>query len=609
MNIKRIVKDNNIDIICVDCFDTLVSRKHTPKYPSLVWCRKMIDYFGLSISVNKLYWLRSGFIEVGDVSYKDGVKALFDYLEEQFGYDINEQDFYKKSKEFDENAELSEIRINRKLVKQLSNLKGEGKKIFLVSDFYLEKDFFVTLFSKHGILDLFDEIYVSSEVGKTKFDGTLYDHIKNDYRDSSFLMIGDNKKSDYIKSQQNGFYAVLYKSLNEKIKRVKDEFKSIKYDKISLREYKKIYRKKSKSGLIANYVFSLFDFCERLYKKCVKENINVLYFQSREGQFLQKIFNMYQEDKYRKIETKYFIASRYSTFLPSLYGKDINPQTFYSLTMGYKDMSLSIFLKNIQFTEGEIASLNIEDPDKEIINIADSMELLKLLENETFVSIYSDKVKNSYLEFKKYFDSIFGNNKDIFIVDAGWVGTMQNNLAEIFKGRNINGIYIGLNKYRTTANNKKCGLLWDIQRTPYSIYTIDFELILKADHGNVIGYKNCEPLLEEDGDIYIYNNFAKTIQDDILIKFRELICARNRDVSYYNSINYLCLMHKKMQKNANIKMINLIYNMWKYHADNFGLYNSGERAKIPNKLKHLIIKKMKYCANAKIQFSKMDNWD
>lgn len=609
MNIKRIVKNSNIDVICVDCFDTLVSRKHTPKYPSLVWCRKMIDYFGLSLSVNKLYWLRRDFIEVGDVLYRDGVEALLDYLKKQLGYDIDEQVFYEKSKEFDESAELSEIRINKKLVKHLSTLKKNGKKIFLVSDFYLEKDFFISLFSKHDILDLFDEIYVSSELGKTKYDGTLYEQIKNDYKDLSFLMIGDNKKSDYIKSRQNGFYAVHYNALNEKIKKVKNEFENIKYDRLSFGEYKKIYKKRTKSGLISNYVFSLFDFCERLYKKCIREKINILYFQSREGQFLQRLFNMYQDGKYRKIQTKYFIASRYSTFLPSLYGKEINPQTFYTLTMGYKDMSLSIFLKNLQFSEEEIVSLNIKNIDREIINIADSVELLEFLKNDTFVSIYTSKVENSYLEFNKYFNSIFGDNKDITIVDAGWTGTMQNNLAGIFKDRNLNGIYLGLNRYHTIANNKKCGLLWDIQRNPYSLYTIDFELLLKADHGNVIGYKDCEPILEDDGDVLAYNNIVKFIQNDMLTKFNELICARNKDITYYDSRNYLCLMHKKMQKNANIKMINLIYNISEYHSESFGLLSNGNSLVKSNKIKHLIFRKIRYYVNAKIQYAKMDNWE
>lgn len=608
MNTKKNIEKTKSDIICVDCFDTLVSRKHSPKYPSLVWCRKIIDYFGLDISVNKLYWIRRNIVEVCDVPYKESVSNLLKYLKIHFSYDINEEDFYIKSKEFDESAELNEICINKKLINQLRALKLQGKKIFLVSDFYLEKDFFITLFSKHDILDLFDEIYISSEERKTKRDGDLYQFIKNTHKSNSLMMIGDNKKADYQKSQQYGFSSIHYFPFSVKNNRIKYEFNNLKYDKQSFKMYKKIYRRRTKVGLISNYAFSLFDFCERLYKKCIKENIDVLFFQSREGQFLQKLFDIYQDGKYKRIETRYFIASRYSTFLPSLYGKEIKPQTFHSLTGNYKTLSLSKFLENLQFTEKEINSLNIQNIDDKIDNIEESGELLKLLKDDCFLSMFSTKVENSYIEFKKYFDKIFGENENIAIVDAGWKGTMQDNLNNIFRGRNIQGIYLGLNGCASVDNKKKCGLLWSVERTPYSIDLYDFELILKADHGKVVGYKDCQPILQEDGDVVAYEKIVKNIQHDILSKFVDLISTRGDDITCFNQANYLCTMHKKMLKHVGWKFISTIYDISQFHIDDFGILKKEKGIKKASRLRHFISKKLRYIILG-ITYSKMNNWE
>lgn len=83
----------------------------------------------------------------------------------------------------------------------ICRLKDAGKYVICISDMYLDKDFIQKILIKENLY--FDEIYISSESGKTKSSGILFEEVISDLKkkgivdsESEILHIGDNLVSD-----------------------------------------------------------------------------------------------------------------------------------------------------------------------------------------------------------------------------------------------------------------------------------------------------------------------------------------------------------------------------------------------------------------------------
>ena len=62
-------------------------------------------------------------------------------------------------------------------------------------------------------INIFDEIYLSSETGMSKFDADIYTFLNNKYK-TNLIHIGDNYKSDYINAKNKKISAVIIPNLN-----------------------------------------------------------------------------------------------------------------------------------------------------------------------------------------------------------------------------------------------------------------------------------------------------------------------------------------------------------------------------------------------------------
>ena len=91
----------------------------------------------------------------------------------------------------------------------LEKLKGNGKKIVLVSDMYLPHDTVSKMLEHVGVR--YDYLYVSSEFGFSKHNGKLYGHILKDLRigPSDIVHVGDNRHSDCDMPRSIGIKSIL----------------------------------------------------------------------------------------------------------------------------------------------------------------------------------------------------------------------------------------------------------------------------------------------------------------------------------------------------------------------------------------------------------------
>ena len=128
-----------------------------------------------------------------------------------------------------------------------------------------------------------------------------------------------------------------------------------KESKININDGNKLKKEINKKD---NYVFEkmtypMYLFIEKLYISLIRDKSLKVYFFAREGQFLKKLFDTYQQYIIGpKIESAYLYVSRASTFLGTL--KDIKEEKFEGLFHQYPNMSLEVFCKNIAFNKEEI---------------------------------------------------------------------------------------------------------------------------------------------------------------------------------------------------------------------------------------------------------------
>ena len=107
------------------------------------------------------------------------------------------------------------------------------------------------------------------------------------------MMIGDNLRSDYTNAIKNGLnaYHLPHKKYLKKNKRNNFGNNKTKLTRV----IKNLYKQTNKRSAIpyTEYIVFYHVFVERMYETCKKSGIKNLYFLSREGQYLKKLFDSY----------------------------------------------------------------------------------------------------------------------------------------------------------------------------------------------------------------------------------------------------------------------------------------------------------------------------
>ena len=286
----KILKNKNV--ILVDYFDTLVYRCVSTSTVQLQWAVNLKVKFAelknftpeqiLQIRNDIKYSLKDDFDEVP-------YNVLMEKVCEYFKLNTNKEQFCAYSKALEESIELGVQFANKKLVKVLQKQKQLGKKIYLVSDFYLPLSSFKKFLSYHNILNLFDDVFVSSEVNHTKRrNGAklfLYALQQIGCKAQNAIMIGDNYQVDYLMCKQVGIDSIFYKRKNKKI---------LNYQKLSALTFNKkfINFKLSswKETPFLEYSILFYLFTKYLTNKAKTDNVKKLTFLSRDGYFLNKLF-------------------------------------------------------------------------------------------------------------------------------------------------------------------------------------------------------------------------------------------------------------------------------------------------------------------------------
>lgn len=505
-----------------------------------IWSNKLSKYLFSVISSQDLYDIRrSAELSLAgknncEFTYKELINNVYDRivcLVEDFEYDY--KGFFDICYNIELQTELENQELNLYIFNIAKKLKKQGKKIYVLSDFYLGSTALKYFLENKGVKDLFDGIFVSCEIGVNKLNGDVYKVILNrlDANPKSCLMVGDNYRSDIVNAKKLNINTL-------QVNTRKISGKAIKSNKILF----SLQTKQKRAGIsYSNYAFAMFRFISKLYDELNKIKFNKVYFFSREGEFLKILFDKYcqivnNEFGLPIIESHYLYISRQSTYFAGL--TKIEDEKFSSLLNDYRDINVRSFLSNLTFTEDQISALKEKcdiDFNKTICNFKNSKEFDTIKNLDLFREYYNDNLKEKKGDLIAYLNvNNFYNSEKVAVVDIGWKGSIQDNIYKLNQNISIFGYYYGINNNaKTTAYNKKFGLNfheYPLKSSGYDIWSFDhnfLERLCTASHASTKEYcveaENVSPVFNKCEKEELNYKLIQPIQDKLIELFEKIV--------------------------------------------------------------------------------------
>lgn len=489
-------KINHADIVSFDIFDTLIT--HIVDRPEAIF--ELIEHkYMINDFVNIRIKSQS---EIGLILQKEknyphaNLKDIYDYICKNKGIknvkELLDYELYLEKHLLYQNPEIFEV---------YQYAKKLNKKIIIISDMYIELTDIKKILKNCGY-ERISTIYLSSEIHKAKFDGTIYDYVieKENCLPAKILHIGDNYEHDYINTTNKGFMAYHYvgTKLDEKSV-VNDIVGSL--DK-GIRRLLKL-RKQGfwyNTGMISGLLYL------KLYDELISKKYSEINFLSRDGYNLYQLFSKFNKE----VKSNYIYTSRRALLLPSikaLNDNDLDNLPPFTFGQTIQEILEYISLDNI-FDINDLVKVGFKNFQDKILNLDDfkKMHNLYLLKKNEVLKAFEKERKCAI----KYYNKFNFDSKENLFFDCGWNGSSQylleNFLNSFLKNFKSSFYYTGIfetEKSKKQLNNRNYKtLLFDINYNQDYVNRIKnsiiiLELFFGALHNSVLKYDENGPVLEE----------------------------------------------------------------------------------------------------------------
>jgi len=448
---------SNYDIVSFDIFDTLITRKiYDPDDVFYILAEQFKNKYGYQIDFIKIRkeaenhaWKKLG--------AKTNINDIYDEFAKILKIDIVTAN---EIKELEIQLELECCIPRKDVLKLFKYLCRKQIKICLVSDMYLPKDIIEKMLQKCGY-EGYSELIVSCDIGLRKDDGSLWKMLKNLWIDKKVIHIGDNFASDMQIPVDNkfDFYPVLnprtmlqISSLYEYIRDGIKPSVEISYmlgslvnehlfnSPFALESCEKLRRIEIPQVGAMLFAPTLLSFTQAIELYATQEQ--QLWFLSREGYFLQKLYQEYTvaSGRYQNSNV-YFLASRRAVSVAAIRSEaDVR-----NILLDYYVGTLGNVLKTRLGIDVpyELSRQFVKLPEKTDV----VMELLRPCMDQILEA--ANEERNLYEE---YVETIRSNDEELppVVIDLGYSGTIQYNLA-LMLDKQIDGFYL-----YTETNKKPC---------------------------------------------------------------------------------------------------------------------------------------------------------
>ncbi len=501
-------KIEKYSIVSFDIFDTLLLRNVL--YPTDIF-RVIEEKYGY-----KNYFKLRTESESKARTSKNNYECSYEEIYQQLS------NFYSKDEiNTLQNLEMEierEFLIANPFMKKLYDYALEiGKKVVIISDMYLPRDFIEEVLKNNGY-DNYSELIISNQIKKSKHNGDIYSYLiqKGVLEPKKTIHIGDNKNSDYLNPINYGLSAHHYEPVRTRAKIASQFDYSVDLSIMTAISINKVH-----NGLEINYWHKFgAKVAAPLYYGLTKWVADLnrgkdnLFFLGRDGYIVKKVY-----DKFCKLdpdlpESSYLKTSRVAYQIPNLVNEHINIAvdvlTQRNVVLGHELTLRDIF---------NFIGLNFDD--KIILKKFGFSSLDVLVDDSTLhdsrklVAYLYPKIKKVLLE--KYYlvlkymrqEGLF-NYDTINIFDIGWRGSIQYSIQKM-TGKNVVGYYLGT--FESTypeIMSTSFGYLVDLGVQWYDKVWVEeahmlFEFLFSSPEGSLLGFQEQPdgtviPIEEEDSD-------------------------------------------------------------------------------------------------------------
>lgn len=546
-----------------DMFDTLITRltnKPTDLFSIIEEKYNIENFKKKRIEAERIARINSKYEDITIDNIYDELKII--------DSSINIGEVEKIEKEL----EIKMCVINKKFINTYYNLKESNKKIIIITDMYLDRDTIKKILSKNNIS--YYKLYLSSEIKKTKYTCSLYEHVLNDLniRANQIIHYGDNKISDVINAKKMGIEAIaVNNNWDNNLSIYNNKEKDYRY--LAIEKFIDNNIKNKFSDPTSNYFYRagyqtlgplLYGYCLWLNRNLNNKNIKKAFFFSRDGKIIKKAFNILFPD----FDTYYMFASRRGLIVPNL--------------CLHKELEDPLYLENVYATgrklkmENLIKMVGLEDVDiihilkKYNFDLTDEIDLTDPQFKSFYNEIYPLIIENSENEFNelvKYLKEI-NFHGEVGVIDIGWHGNLQYALENVIKFSKINakisGFYVGLVSKSKKQEIDMSGYLYQKYiDEKITLYICIFEFFFSSTEGSFKRYtnkglecyeyeynnskvKNYLEKIQEGAIDFIYDfskselsNFINISPSIAILNFNKLgNSPSNEDLNYFKKIKF-----------------------------------------------------------------------
>lgn len=388
-------------MISFDIFDTLITRKtYSPQGIFLLVQERLYNnlrddnfyfcknFFTFRINAEKdarLYAKQEGREEIS-------LDEIYDLL--AIRNDLS-KDLSNRLKEWEIQEEINNIYPIKQNIEMLKNYLAEGKHIILISDMYLDKATIRKILLKADPIFYDIPIYVSSEINKTKYNGSLFFEVarREKIYFSDWIHFGDNRISDYLMPKMLGIDArhIPFEELTLWERELGDKL-GLKTN-LMLQLYLGIARnvrlenKLNCPGKIGASIggILLYPYVFWLLRKATEIGIKRLYFIARDGYILKKITDLIISNQHLDIHTKYIYGSRKAWKLNEFPEKD-------------KKKVIAYLSQEVDFSDSAFAFVDLNGTGTTMACLSDAiLENFKVKTKVFYFDLSERKISSTYL--------------------------------------------------------------------------------------------------------------------------------------------------------------------------------------------------------------------
>lgn len=514
------------DLLTVDVWDTLLRRRCHPDSIKLHVGRFLLLNFRARLAPEQrdpwtlLRLRQQAEKELGDDARERGLDDEYRHLDVYrrwlalAGFDlaplpVAEQDQILRAIEAVEMAQEKYVSyVDPSIAATLAALPAPRRHF--LSDFYLPATAIDELLRHHGVDHLLDGGTVSCDVGVNKRSGRLFRHLHDRFGIAAdrHLHVGDNAIADVQAARGLGITAIHYLPEPEHGQRQRREqafharhealraaIADLMARPAAIRGHRDAYDHGRRCALL------LVGFLVDVMEKAVADGVERVYFFTREGEFFLSIYRRLAELDllgFPPPPADLLHVSRLATFAGSL--GQLSTGELMRLWNQYSTQSLHAFLVSLGLDPApfaEAAGRHGIDPGAAIRYPWQDERLAAFLADPAVRPRIEDHLAQRRRDLLAYLASrgLTDQSHRVGIVDIGWRGTIQDNLAHLLPTVRMHGYYLALNRYLNPqpGNATKIAFGPDLNRSGDHAALLDFvapvEMLCNSPNGSVTHYE------------------------------------------------------------------------------------------------------------------------